>query len=180
MSQVTIHNNSTVHCIPRTDNFMKLFNARMKFLVGNDVAIGAKYSAWETVDGHVSAAPCQAIAYDGQYLYVHTLGTGRITELMGDLAEYHGVLMADKCWNGFDIVDLRRRVDKYMAEKGITEYTSEVGRKALWQLKLPSSIIEQRVRVYEMTREMFISDGDHKKECNTTNGAQGKGGEQDA
>ena len=79
---------------------------------------------------------------------------------MGDMAEYHGVLMADKSWASYDIGELRQRVHKYMAEKGIVEYTSEVGHKALWQLKLPRSILEQRVHVYELTRDLDISDGD--------------------
>ena len=76
MSQLSFHNNSSVHCIPRTDNFMRLFNARMKFLIGSDVVIGNTYTAWQTVEGKLSAAPSQALAYDGQYLYVHTLGRG--------------------------------------------------------------------------------------------------------
>lgn len=144
--------------IPRTDNFMKLFNARMKYLVGNDVSLGSRYLGWETVDGHRSLAPCETIDYDGKYLYVHNLGAGTVTELLGDMAEYKGTLIADKSWNSYDIADLRRRVDKYMVEKGITEYNSEVGRKALWQLKLPSSHIEQRVKVFEMTRSVEIGE----------------------
>ena len=147
-----------LNSIPRTDNFMNLFNARMKFLVGNNVTLGSRYLGWETVDGHKSAEPCETIDYDGQYLYVHTIGTGTVTELMGDMADYKGALIADKSWNSYDIGTLRRRVDKYMAEKGIKEYTSEIGRKALWQLKLPSSLIDQRVKVYEMTRGVDIGE----------------------
>ena len=137
--------------IPRTDNFMNLFNARMKFFIGNNVTLGSQYLGWETLDGHRSSAPCEAVNYDGQYLYVHTLGTGKVTELMGDMAEYEGSLIADKRWNIFDISELRRRVDQYMAEHDLKAYTTNIGRKALWQLKLPQSIIDERVRVYEMT-----------------------------
>ena len=137
--------------IPRTDHFMSMFNTRMKFLLGNDVTLGSRYLGWETVNGHRSASPCNAVAYDGEYLYVHTIGTPMVTQLMGDMADYQGTLMADKSWNSFDIGKLRRRVAEYMAEKGIAEYNSEVGHKALWQLKIPSSIIDQRVRAYELT-----------------------------
>ena len=153
MSQLTVS-------IPRTDNFMKLVNTRMKFLLGNNVTIGTTYTAWQTVEGEgkLSAAPCQAIAYDGQYLYVHTLGTGKVTELMGDMAEFHGVLIADKSWGSYQISTLRQKVKDYMAEHGITEYTSEIGYKALYMAKVPGSMIRQRVHVYEMTRELDIGE----------------------
>ena len=145
-----------LNSIPRTDNFMTLFNARMKFLLGNDVTLGSRYLGWETVDGHKSIAPCETIDYDGKYLYVHNIEAGTVTELMGDMAEYAGSLIADKSWNIYSIANLRHRVNEYMTEHGIKEYTTEIGHKALWQLKLPSSIIDQRVKVYEMTRGMEV------------------------
>ena len=41
--------NATVS-IPRTDAFMEKFNARMKFLLGDNVQLDTDYYGWESLD----------------------------------------------------------------------------------------------------------------------------------
>ena len=78
-----------------------------------------------------------------------------MTILCGDMADYKDRLIADRRHAHYCILDLRRKVDAYMAKNGITEYTSEVGSHALWVKMMPQSMIQVRVKVYEMTRELF-------------------------
>jgi len=62
--------------------------------------------------------------------------------------------MADGRHAHYSIARLRDKVTAYMEKNAITEYTSEVGRHALWMKMMPQSMIMERVKVYEMTREL--------------------------
>ena len=142
--------------IPRTDNFMALINSRLRFFNGSDVHVGDEFPlGWEECpiqrisDNH-SNVPCKVIHYDGEMLYVRHGNI--ITTLCGDVAGYHGRLLADRMHKQYDIGQFERKVREYMQKHGITEYTSEVGRHALWMKMMPGNIVEDRVRVYEMAK----------------------------
>lgn len=62
--------------------------------------------------------------------------------------------MADDRHAHYSIAGLRNKVTTYMEKNAITEYTSEVGRHALWVKMMPQSMIMERVKVYEMTRDV--------------------------
>ncbi|MBQ8962543.1 MAG: hypothetical protein IJ089_01920 [Clostridia bacterium] len=141
--------------IPRIDRFMERFNARMKFLVGNDVRIGVDYYGWETVDGERYDGICRPIHFDNSQLYVLEKGVEGVVVLWGDMADYKDRLIADRRHARYSIPDLRSKVDAYMAKNGITEYTSEVGSHALWVKMMPQSVVQERVKVYEMTKELI-------------------------
>jgi len=140
--------------IPRTSAFMERFNTRMKFLVGNDVQVGKDYFGWDTTDGSQYDGACRPIHYDGKYLYVLEKGASRLVMLYGDMADYQGRLIADRHWNAYDIRSLQKRVENYMKDKGIQEYTTDVGRRALWLKMAPQGLITERVHVYELTRNI--------------------------
>ena len=140
--------------IPRTDSFMERFETRMKFLLGNDVHIGQDYTGWETVQGEGREGACRPFHYENGYLYILEKDAGRVVVLQGDLADYKGKLMADGRHAHYSIAGLRNKVTTYMEKNGITEYTSEVGRHALWMKMMPQSMIMERVKVYEMTRDV--------------------------
>ena len=140
--------------IPRTDRFIERFNTRMKFLVGNDVRLDADYYGWETIDGERYDGTCRTIHFENGYLYVLEKGVGGVAVLWGDMADYKDRLIADRRNARYSIPDLRRKVDTYMEKNGITEYTSEVGGHALWVKMMPQSLIQERVKVYEMTRDV--------------------------
>jgi len=141
--------------IPRTDRFMDRFEARMKFLTGNDVRIGVDYYGWETIDGERYDGACRPIGFENGQLYVWEKGIGGLVVLWGDMADYKDRLIADRRHARYSIPDLHRKVDTYMAKNGITEYTSEVGSHALWVKMMPQSVIHERVKVYEMTKELL-------------------------
>ena len=140
--------------IPRTSSFESRFNARMKFLFGSDVHIGDVFTGWETIDGDRNNTVCIAIHYDGKTLYV--LHDSNVTLFNGDMANYHGTLMADQKWNTYNIPSLRQRLDKYMTKKGLTAKNPGVIRGAMWQAKWPECLINERVRVYELTKDMSL------------------------
>lgn len=140
--------------IPRTDSFMVRFETRMKFLLGNNVHLGQDYNGWETVQGESREGTCRPFHYEDGYLYVLEKDAGRVVVLQGDLVDYKGRLMADGRHAHFSIVGLQNKVKAYMEKNAITEYTSEVGRHALWMKMMPQSMIMERVKVYEMTREL--------------------------
>ena len=145
--------------IPRIEHFMERFNARMKFLQGNDVRLGVDYSGWETIDGERYDGMCQAIRFENGNLYVLEVGTDIVVVLWGDMADYKDRLIADRRSARYSIPDLRKKVDTYMEKNGITDYTPEVGRHALWVKMMPQSLIQERVKVYEM---MNVK---HAKKC---------------
>ena len=147
-------NTGTKTIIPRTDSFMERFETRMKFLIGNDVRIGADYYGWETVDGERYDGTCRPIHFENGRLYLLEKDTGRVVVLRGDLADYKGRLMADGRHAHYSITDLRNKVDAYIEKNSITKYSSEVGRHALWVKMMPQSLIQERVKVYEMTKDM--------------------------
>ena len=147
-----MNTNTAITRIPRTEAFENRFNTRMKFLFGQDVQIGTTYAGWEDTHGNGRHLPCKAIHYDGKYLYALSAETGTCTLMEGDMADYHGTLMVDRAWNSYNIHSLRKRVADYMREKNIAEYNSEVGHRALWQMKVPGTLIDERVRVYEITK----------------------------
>ena len=140
--------------IPRTDRFMERFETRMKFLIGNDVRLDTDYFGWETVDGERYDGACHPIRFENSRLYVLEKGVDGVAVLWGDMADYKGRLIADRRDAHYSIPALRSKVDAYMEKNGITEYTSEVGRHALWVKMIPQSLIQERVKVYEMTRDM--------------------------
>jgi len=140
--------------IPRTDSFMERFETRMKFLLGNDVHLGQDYNGWETVQGESREGTCRPFHYENGHLYILEKDAGRVVVLQGDLADYKGRLMADGRHAHYSIARLRDKVTAYMEKNAITEYTSEVGRHALWMKMMPQSMIMERVKVYEMTREL--------------------------
>ena len=148
-------NNLNIIQIPRTTAFMNRINTRMKFLTGNDVQVGKEYYGWETTDDHRYDGVCKTIQYDGRYLYVLEKGLSRLVMLYGDMADYQGRLIADKRWSVYDILDLQKRVQSFMQDKGIQEYTSDVGRRALWLKMASQRLIQERVRVYEMTKDII-------------------------
>ena len=147
-------NTDTNTIIPRTDSFMERFEMRMKFLLGHDVHIGRDYNGWQTVQGDSHEGVCRPLLYENGHLYVLERDTGDVAALEGDLADYRGRLMADGRFAQYNIFGLRTRVAEYMEVNGITEYTSEVGRHALWVKMMPRSMILERVKVYEMTRDL--------------------------
>ena len=140
--------------IPRTDHFMERFETRMKFLIGNDVRLGTDYYGWETVDGERYDGACRPIRFENCRLYVLEKGTAGVAVLWGDVADYKDRLIADRRDAHYSIPVLRSKVDAYMEKNGITEYTSEVGCHALWVKMMPQPMIQERVKVYEMTREL--------------------------
>ena len=140
--------------IPRTDSFMERFEIRMKLLLGNDVHIGQDYTGWETVQGESHNGACRPFLYEDGHLFVLEQDAGGVAVLHGDLADYKGRLMADARHAHYSITDLRNKVKTYMEKNGITEYTSEVGRHALWVKMMPQSMILERVKVYEMTKDI--------------------------
>jgi len=140
--------------IPRTDSFMERFETRMKFLLGNDVHLGQDYNGWETVDGERYDGACHPIRFENSRLYVLEKGVDGVAVLWGDMADYKGRLIADRRDAHYSIPALRSKVDAYMEKNGITEYTSEVGCHALWVKMMPQPMIQERVKVYEMTREL--------------------------
>ena len=140
--------------IPRTDRFMERFETRMKFLLGNDVHLGQDYNGWETVDGERYDGACHPIRFENSRLYVLEKGVDGVAVLWGDMADYKGRLIADRRDAHYSIPALRSKVDAYMEKNGITEYTSEVGCHALWVKMMPQPMIQERVKVYEMTREL--------------------------
>lgn len=141
--------------VPRTSAFMERFNARMKFLNGNDVQVGKDYFGWETIDGSHYDGTCRPIHYDGKYLYVFEKGLLKLVMLYGDMVDFQGRLIADQRWSVYDIRDLEKRVQRYMRDKCIQEYTTDVGRRALWLKMAPQGLIMERVRVYEMTKDVL-------------------------
>lgn len=141
--------------IPRTSAFMERFDDRMKFLLGNDVQVGKVYYGWKTMDGSHYDGTCEPIHYDGKYLYVHEKGLSKLVMLYGDMADFQGRLIADQRWSRYDIRDLQKRVQRYMQDKGIQEYTTDVGRRALWLKMAPQDLIMERVRVYEVTKDVL-------------------------
>lgn len=147
-------NTGTNTIIPRIDRFMERFETRMKFLLGNDVQIGQDYKGWETVQGESHDGACRPFLYENGYLYVLEQNAGGVVVLQGDLADYKGRLMADGRHAHYSISSLQNKVAAYMEKNGITEYTSEVGRHALWVKMMPHSMIMERVKVYEMTIDM--------------------------
>ena len=140
--------------IPRTDRFMERFETRMKFLLGNDVQIGQDYNGWETVQGESCESACRPFHYENGYLYVLEKDVGSVVVLQGDLADYKGKLMADDRNARYSIAGLRKKVKAYMEKNDIAEYTSEVGRHALWIKMMPQSMIMERVKIYEMTKDL--------------------------
>ena len=140
--------------IPRTDRFMERFETRMKFLLGNDVHIGQDYNGWETVQGESYDGACRPFLYESGHLYVLEMDAGGVVVLQGDLADYQDRLMADGRHARYSIAELRNKVTTYMEKNGITEYSSEVGRHALWVKMVPQSMIMERVKVYEMTKNL--------------------------
>ena len=145
-------NTGTNTIIPRTDRFMERFETRMKFLLGNDVQIGQDYKGWETVQGESYDGECRPFLYENDRLYVFEKDSDGVTILQGDLADYNGQLMADARHAHYSITDLRNKVKTYMEKNGITEFSSEVGRHALWVKMVPQSMIMERVKVYEITK----------------------------
>ncbi|MBQ6374437.1 MAG: hypothetical protein IJJ45_08130 [Clostridia bacterium] len=137
--------------IPRTDRFFERFNARMKFLLGDDVRVGREYDGWETIDGARFDGPCRTIHYDGRLLFVLESDDRSVAVLCGDMADDHGRLIADQRHGHYSIPELRDSVDRYMARNVIPAYTTEVGYRALWRKMAPRSLIAEYVRVYEMT-----------------------------
>ena len=140
--------------IPRTDRFMDRFETRMKFLIGNDVRLDTDYYGWETADGECYDGTCRPICFENGRLYVLEKGAGSVTVLWGDMADYKDRLIADRRDANYSIPALRSKVDAYMEKNGITEYTSEVGHHALWVKMMPQSLIQERVKVYEITKEL--------------------------
>ena len=139
--------------IPRTDSFMGRFETRMKFLLGHDVHLDQDYTGWQSVQGERYDGPCSPVLYENGLLYVIEKDAGEVAVLRGDLAEYRGRLMADGCCARHSISGLRSKVRAYMEKNAIDEYTSEVGRRALWVKMMPQQLIMQRVKVYELTLE---------------------------
>ena len=146
-------NTGTKTIIPRTDSFMERFETRMKFLLGNDVHLGQDYNGWETVQGESHDGACRPFLYENGHLYVLEKDAGGVVVLQGDLADYKGWLMSDARHAHYSIAELRNKVEAYMEKNAITEYTSEVGRHALWMKMMPQSMIMERVKVYEMTKD---------------------------
>ena len=126
----------------------------MKFFLGNDVHIGQVYRGWETVSGERYEGECRPILYENGRLYVLKKDVGDVAVFQGDIADCKGRLMADGRFAHYSITGLRDKVSAYMDKNGITEYTSEVGRHALWMKMMPQSIILECVKVYEMTKDM--------------------------
>ena len=141
--------------ISRTDAFMDRFNTRMKFLVGSDVQVGKEYKGWETTDDNRYDGVCKTIQYDGRYLYVFEEEHFRLVMLYGDMADYQGRLIADRHWSVYDVRMLQKRIQNYMRVKGIQDYTTEVGRSALWLKMAPQELIMERVHVYKMTKDVL-------------------------
>lgn len=140
--------------IPRTDRFMERFETRMKFLIGNDVRLDTDYYGWETVDGKHYDGVCRPIRFENGRLYVLEKGTDRVAVLWGDMADYKDRLIADRRDAHYNISALRSKVAAYMEKNGITEYSSEVGRHALWVKMMPQPIVQERVKVYEMVKDL--------------------------
>ena len=147
--------------IPRTDRFMERLGTRMKFLLGDDVRIGQDYSGWETAGGEKYDGACRPILYENGRLYVLEGDRGGVAVLRGDLADYRGRLMADGRLAQYDISGLRDRVSAYMERNGIAGYTPEVGRHALWMKMLPRSMVLERAKVYELTKDLDWQAGPH-------------------
>lgn len=145
-------NTGTNTIIPRTDNFMERIETRMKFLLGSNVRISQNYNGWETVQGESYEGVCCPFLYENGRLYVLEKDAGGVAVLQGDLADYKGKLMADSRHAHYSIATLRNKVTEHMEKNGITKYSSEVGRHALWAKMLPQSMILERVKVYEMTK----------------------------
>ncbi len=74
--------------------------------------------------------------------------------LYGDMADFQERLIADHRWSVYDFLSLQKQVKNYMHEQGIQVYTTDVGRKALWLKMAPRELIAERVRVYEMTKDI--------------------------
>ena len=147
-------NTGTNTIIPRTDRFMERFETRMKFLLGNHVKIGQDYNGWETVQGESHDGECRPFLYENGRLYVFEKDSDGVVILQGDLADYKGKLMADARHAHYSIAELRNNVTTYMKKNGITDYSSEVGRHALWVKMMPESMIMERVKMYEMTKNL--------------------------
>ena len=135
---------------------MELINTRLKFFLGDNACVGKDYSGWETVSGEHYGGSCRTICYENKHLYVLEKDAGCVISLGGDIADYKGRLIADGSGHHHDIRKLRGKVDAYMAEHGITEYSSDVGIHALWVPRYPRSLVEECVRVYEMTLDLEI------------------------
>lgn len=140
--------------IPRISAFIDRFITRMKFFAGNDVQIGKEYIGWETTDGSRFDGICQTLQYDGKYLYLFEKDCSKIVMLYGDMADFQERLIADHRWSVYDFLSLQKQVKNYMHEQGIQVYTTDVGRKALWLKMAPRELIAERVRVYEMTKDI--------------------------
>ena len=156
ITETTTDNGSMQISIPRTDNFMELINTRLKFFLGDNACVGKDYSGWETVSAEHYGGSCRTICYENKHLYVLEKDAGCVISLGGDIADYKGRLIADGSGHHHDIRKLRGKVDAYMAEHGITEYSSDVGIHALWVPRYPRSLVEECVRVYEMTLDLEI------------------------
>ena len=151
-TNTTTHDKGNMNsAIPRTDNFMETVNTRMKFFLGDNACVGKDYSGWESVKGEHYDGACRTIRYEDGRLYVWEKDAGCIIDLSGDIADYKGRLIADHSNRRHNINQLRGKVEAYMTEHGITEYSSEIGVHALWVMRYPPALVKERVRVYEMT-----------------------------
>ena len=150
---ITNEANSVV--IPRAEAFLEKFNARMKFLLGDNVRVGAEYYGWESLDDHRYDGSCQVVHFDGAYLYVFEKGKEAIALLYGDAADYKGQIIADRYFASYNICKMQERVEQYMRKKAIEAYDSEVGYHALWVKMVPSSYIQRIVKVYELGRGLI-------------------------
>nr|AHF24358.1 hypothetical protein [uncultured bacterium Contig575] len=143
--------------IPRTDAFMERFSARLKFLMGDNVRVGAGYHGWETLDGHRYDGACRVVRYDGTYIYVYAEEELQIVLLQGDAADYRGRIVADRRFGCFDIRGMHEKVVRYMEEHCVGQYDSQVGRRALWLKMAQPGYIQLMVEVYELGRSLGMT-----------------------
>lgn len=156
ITKTVIGNGNMQTAIPRTDRFMELINTRLKYFLGSDACVGKDYSGWETVEGERYDGISRSLCYENEQLYVLERDAWCVVALRGDIADYQGRLISDGSGHRHDIRKLRGKVEAYMTEHDITEYSSDVGRHALWVPRYPRTLVEECVRVYEMTLDLEI------------------------
>ena len=153
-----VHETNATVSIPRTDAFMEKFNARMKFLLGDNVQLDTDYYGWESLDHNRYDGSCRVVRYDGCYIYVYEKGKQSIALLFGDAADYKGRIIADRQFGCYNIPKMQESVRRYMEKNGVERYTSEIGYKALWIKMAPRSLIQRMVEVYELGLELISED----------------------